>query len=92
MAVKYRKQTDEFPFTATHILLDQQAVLHHRPETNVLANSGIEAGHFEGEITELDLRVKGKRGELALGNTREDLFDGDDPALTNFGDDVLGVE
>ena len=86
------KQADQFPFTTTHVLLNQQAILHYWPKTDVLADSSIEASHFKGKVAKLDLRVKGKRSKLALGNAREDLFDGDYPALAYLTDDVFAVE
>lgn len=92
VAVEHCKQTDQFPFTTTHVFFNQQAVLHQWPKADVLADSSIEASHFEGKIAKLDLRVKGKRGKLALGNARENSLDGDYPALAYLTDDVLAVE
>jgi hypothetical protein len=68
MSVKHRKKADEFPLTASHVLLNQQSILHYGSKAYILTHSRIESGHFEGKISQLDLAMQGKRRELSFGN------------------------
>ncbi len=57
MPVKHGKETDQFPFTATHIFLYHQPIFHSLPEPYVLDLAGVISGHFKRQVADLDLAV-----------------------------------
>lgn len=90
--IQHCEQADELPLAASDVFLDDEAVLHSCPEADVLAESGVEPGHLEGEVAELDLAVEGEWHVAALLDFAEYFVGRHQGALDHLPDRLVGAE